>query len=56
MRCLDCQSEMVLINQTLWACWDCFGRHTAEQNVENLVTRAALGIVREPISDLKVAA
>jgi hypothetical protein len=46
--CGDCGSMMHEIRGSLLIC-ECFGRHTAEQNVVGLVIRAQLGVMREPI-------
>jgi hypothetical protein len=46
--CPDCKSMVYEIRGAVLVC-DCYGRHAAEQNVVNLVMRAQLGVMREPI-------
>lgn len=48
VSCLHCKMGMVA-GKGLIYCEGCFCRDTAEQNVHNLVLRAQLSIMREPM-------
>jgi hypothetical protein len=49
--CHECYGPLEVWKDTLLMCMRCAQKHWAAQNVETLVLRAALGIMKEPIQE-----